>query len=79
MIIKIQVPFQGNGALLVYNKKRTFECALDYDENTAAYMKIKKIIAAKGILGLKAYFPAELRSKDELAINVVECLPESRF
>jgi hypothetical protein len=65
--------------MLVYNKKRSFECMLDYNENPTAYTKIREIIKAKGILGLKAYFPAELRSKDELAVNVAECLPESRF
>lgn len=78
MILKIQVPL-GSGGMLVYNKKRTFECILGHDKNPAAYMRIKKIINEKGILGLKGYFAAELRSKDELAINVAECLPESRF
>ena len=79
MVIKIQLPLGGNGGMLVYNKKRNFECVLDYEKNPAAYTRIKKIISGKGILGLKAYFAAELRSKDELAINVAECLPESRF
>lgn len=79
MIIKIQLPMQGNGGMLVYNKKRNFECMLDYEKNPAAYTRIKKMISEKGILGLKAFFAAELRSKDELAINVGECLPESRF
>jgi hypothetical protein len=78
MVLKIQVPV-GDGGLLVYNKKRNFECLLNYDENPAAYTRIKKIVREKGILGMKAYFAAELRSKDELAINVAECLPESRF
>jgi len=79
MILKIQVPFTGDGRMLVYNKKRSFECFLEYDENPVAYKRIKKIVNEKGILGLKAYFAAELRSKDELAINIAECLPESRF
>lgn len=78
MVLKIQVPL-GSGGMLVYNKKRTFECILSHDKNPAAYTRIKKIINEKGILGLKGYFAAELRSKDELAINVAECLPESRF
>ena len=79
MVLKIQVPLSDTGMMLVYNKKRTFECVLNYDKNPAAYTRIKKIINEKGILGLKAFFAAELRSKDELAINVAECLPESRF
>ena len=79
MVLKIQVPAQGDGGMLVYNKKRTFECVLEHDKNPDAYMRIKKMVKEKGILGMKAYFAAELRSKDELAINVAGCLPESRF
>ena len=79
MVIKIQLPLEGNAGMFVYNKKRNFECMLDYETDPAAYRRIKKIISEKGILGLKAYFAAELRSKDELAVNVAECLPESRF
>jgi len=79
MVIKIQLPLGGSGSMLVYNKKRSFECVLDPGENPTAYSRIKEMISGKGILGLKAYFAAELRSKDELAINVAECLPESRF
>lgn len=79
MVIKIQLPLGGSGSMLVYNKKRSFECILDPGENPTAYSRIKEMINGKGILGLKAYFAAELRSKDELAINVAECLPEARF
>ena len=79
MVLKVQASMQGYGGMLVYNKKRTFECVLEYNKNPDAYVRIKKIISEKGILGLKAYFTAELRSKDELAINVADCLPESRF
>lgn len=79
MVLMIQVPLRGKGGLLVYNKKRSFECILDNDKNPVAYARITKIIKEKGIHGLKAHFAAELRSKDELAINVAECLPESRF
>jgi len=78
MILKVQIP-RGEGGMLVYNKKRNFECFLDRDKNPAAYTRIEKIVSEKGIHGLKAYFAAELRSKDQLAINVAECLPESRF
>ena len=52
---------------------------MEYDKNPISYARIKRMISEKGILGLKAYFAAELRSKDELAINIAECLPESRF
>jgi len=79
MVLKIQIPLGGNGGLLIYNKKQSFKCVVEYDKNPVAYGRIKTMVKEKGILGLKAFFPAELRSKDELAINVAECLPESRF
>ena len=79
MVLKVQIPLAGNGGLLVYNKKQSFKCFLEYDKNRVAYERITTIVKEKGILGLKAFFAAELRSKDELAINVAECLPESRF
>jgi len=78
MVLKIQVSLNDTG-MLVYNKKRTFECFLDCDKDQVAYTKLEKIINEKGILGVKAYFAAELRSKDQLAINIAECLSESRF
>ena len=78
MVLKIQVCLNDVG-MLVYDKKRTFECFLDYDKNPTVYTRLEKIIREKGILGLKAYFAAELKSRDELVVSVAECLPESRF
>ena len=80
MVLRIwEIPVTGNGGMIVCNKKRSFECLLEYGKNPVAYARIKKVINEKGIGGMRAYFAAELRSKDELAINIVECLPESRF
>lgn len=79
MVIKVQIPCGSVGGILIYNKKRNFECVLTRNENPTAYGRIQELVKAKGILGLKAYFQAELRSKYELAINVGEYLPESRF
>ena len=80
MVLRIRAsPLGGNRRMLVYNKKRSFECFLEYTNNPVAYERIEKIINEKGILGEMAYFAAELRSKDELAVNVAGCLPESRF
>ena len=80
MVLRIwEIPVTGNGGMIVCNKKRSFECLLEYGKNPVAYARIKKVINEKGIGGMRAYFAAELRSKDELAINIAECLPESRF
>ena len=78
MILEIQVP-PSNDMMPMCNRKQNFECFLVYNKNPVAYARIKKIVNERGIHGVKAYFAAELRSRDELAINVAECLPESRF
>lgn len=78
MVLKVQVTLNDTG-MLVYNKKRTFECFLNQDKNPVTYTRIERIINEKGINGVKAYFAAELRSKDELVVDVARCLPESRF
>jgi len=78
MVLEIQVP-PGNDMMPMCNKKRNFECFLVYNKNPVAYARIKKMVSERGIHGVKAYFAAEFRSRDELAINVAECLPESRF
>ena len=79
MVLKIQIPATGNDDVLVYNKRRSFVCSLECGKNPVAYARIKKTVNEKGILGRMGYFAAELRSKDELAINIAKCLPESRF
>lgn len=79
MIVKIQVPLEGSGGLLVYNEKRTFKCGLNREENPAGYDRIESIIKEKGVYGAKGYFAAELKSKDELVVKVVELSDEHRF
>ena len=79
MVLRILASVDGNPRMTICNKKRSFECFLEYDKDPVAYERIKKMLNEKGIGGLMGYFAAELRSKDELAINIAECLPESRF
>ncbi|KAG6907547.1 hypothetical protein DXG01_008533 [Tephrocybe rancida] len=87
IIIKIQQaynlaknrPEPGAGPLLVYTKKRDFVCRIRREDTPAAYDRISSTIAAKGVGGAKAYFAAELKSKDELAVKVSEVLAEQPF
>jgi len=85
MVIKVQVPHTGtaptmqDGTMLVYDKKREFVCMLEAAGNEAAYMRIAQTVWTRGVGGAKAYFPAELRSKDELVIKVGEVLAEQPF
>lgn len=85
MVIKVQVPHTGraptlgDGSMLVYDKKRELVCMLEARENPETYMRIAKTIWEKGVGSAKAYFPAELKSKDELVIKVGEVLAEQPF
>ncbi|TFK37232.1 hypothetical protein BDQ12DRAFT_713611 [Crucibulum laeve] len=65
IIIKVQAPMhQGAAPLLIYTKKRDF---------------VSKVVKAKGVGGVKAYFAAELKSKDELVVKISEVLAEQPF
>ncbi|KAH9837635.1 uncharacterized protein C8Q71DRAFT_753664 [Rhodofomes roseus] len=85
MVIKVQVPYTGraptmqDGLMLVYDKKRDFVCTLRPGDNREAYMRIAQTVWTKGVGGAKAYFPAELKSRDELVIKVGEVLAEQPF
>ncbi|KDR76284.1 hypothetical protein GALMADRAFT_247597 [Galerina marginata CBS 339.88] len=87
LIIKVQVPYDittkgalpGGNPLLVYTKKRDFVCHLKRPDKPAAYDQLSKIIVEKGVGGGKAYFAAELKSRDELIVKVSEVLAEQPF
>ncbi|EIW78283.1 ankyrin [Coniophora puteana RWD-64-598 SS2] len=78
MVIKVQSNL-GQGPLLVYNKKRDLNCYIHRSDNPRGYDEIVKVIRAKGPMGLKAYFAAQLKSKDELVIKISEVLAEQPF
>ncbi|CCM05818.1 uncharacterized protein FIBRA_08052 [Fibroporia radiculosa] len=90
LVVKVQAPYRSpdmqprraseeSGDLLVYDKKRSLTCRIRKAENGSAYMRILRTVREKGIGGLKAYFPAELKSKDELVVKVGEVLAEQPF
>ncbi|KAK7455847.1 hypothetical protein VKT23_010884 [Stygiomarasmius scandens] len=92
LIVKIQVPLvdtpdgerpaPGDEPLVVYTKKRDFVCSIkkgDQANGGAAYDTISDVIKKKGHRGAKAYFAAELRSKDELVVKISEVLAEQPF
>ncbi|KAK7455846.1 hypothetical protein VKT23_010883 [Stygiomarasmius scandens] len=91
LIIKVQVPWMntsdggrpapGDGDLAVYTKKRDFVCGIKKTDQAdgASYDKIVDVIKTKGIRGAKAYFAAELRSRDELVVKISEVLAEQPF
>jgi len=82
MIVKIQVPGLGDvpldqGDMLVYNKRRDFEVYLRPESGREAYLALRRVIKEQGTMGgLKAYFTAELRSKDELAVKAEVIAPQ---
>ena len=88
MIIKVQVPFDisrgmsvdsSHGNLLIYSKNRNFVCGVRRSDGPTAYDRISNIVRTKGVGGAKAYFAAELKSKDELLVKVSEVLAEQPF
>lgn len=75
MLIKVQLPPGGGlGAMLVYNRTRTFMCQLLERNQPQAYKALSKVIQERGTLGLKGYFTAELLSQDQLAIKAADIL-----
>jgi hypothetical protein len=81
IVIKVQVPAIAGttGDMLVYTKKRDFICTIRYEDNGNGYTHLADVVRTKGAGGLKAYFAAELRSKDELLVKVSELLAEQPF
>ncbi len=82
LIIKVQVPMSGGiptQPLMVYTKKRDFVCMIRKNDNEAGYRRICDVIRTKGVSGLKAYFAAELKTKNELVVKVGEVLAEQPF
>jgi len=54
-------------------------CTLEAAGNEETSMRIAQTVWTKGVGGAKAYFPAELKSRDELVIKVGEVLAEQPF
>lgn len=80
IIVKIQVPMtQHTNSLLIYTKKRDFVCHVRRGDCPQEYDKVMKVVKAKGAGGAKAYFAAELRSKDELVVKISQVLAEQPF
>ncbi|KAM5540758.1 hypothetical protein V8D89_005402 [Ganoderma adspersum] len=88
VIIKVQVPFSLDtggptreefGDMMVYDKKRSFVCRLRRQDGEDAYLRLSRTVRAHGVAGAKAYFSAELRSKDELVVKYKEVLGEQPF
>ncbi|KAI0270585.1 hypothetical protein BC834DRAFT_521305 [Gloeopeniophorella convolvens] len=79
MIIKVQVGMLISMPLLVYDSKKEVVCQLPREDAPAAFDHVQEIVRSKGTLGLKAYFAAELKSRDNLVIKVDDVLAEQPF
>jgi hypothetical protein len=87
LVIKVQVPYNmltnkpqaGSETLFIYSKERDFVCRVNREDGPAAYDRITRVIQSKGVGGAKAYFAAELKSKDELVVKISEVLAEQPF
>jgi hypothetical protein len=54
-------------------------CTISRSGNTTAYDEVVRAVRSRGVGGVKAYFAAELRSRDELVVKVFEPLAEQPF
>jgi hypothetical protein len=54
-------------------------CTISRNGNANAYDEIVRTVRSKGVGGVKAYFAAELRSRDELVVKISEPLAEQPF
>ncbi|KAG5642680.1 hypothetical protein DXG03_002338 [Asterophora parasitica] len=86
LVIKIQLPFnpvtnrgEPGRPLFIYTKKRDFVCSVHRKDCPKEYDRVAEAIVQKGPGGAKAYFAAELRSKDELVVKVADVLAEQPF
>ena len=82
-VIKVQLPaftVQGQtGDCFAYTKNRDFVCKFRQNENPNAWESLIYVIKNKGVGGLKAYFAADMRSKDEILLKISEVLAEQPF
>lgn len=62
--------------ILIYNRTRDFQCCIRRDGQREVYDVLDRVIRAKGSMGLKGYFTAELESEDRLKIKVKDMLAE---
>ena len=81
IIIKVQTPgvSASIAPMLVYDAKRQLVCNLLREDAPAQYDRLAEVVRSKGTFGLKAYFAADLKSKDELIIKIDEVLAEQPF
>jgi len=80
IVIKVQVPLSPvSPGMLVYTKKRDFVCNIRQQDNREGYDRLVDVVRMKGVGGLKAYFVADLKSKDELVVKISDVLAEQPF
>ncbi|KAI9065998.1 ankyrin [Trametes sanguinea] len=87
-VVKVQVPFDLTnrhaidaevGDLMVYDKRRDLVCRIRRQDCEEGYLRLSRTVRRMGLSGMKAYFPAEMHSRDELVVKVSEVLPEQDF
>ncbi len=54
-------------------------CRVRWCDGPAAYDRILKVVRTRGVGGAKAYFAAELKTKEGLVVDVDEVLSEQPF
>jgi hypothetical protein len=86
LAVKVRVPYvdgrpgpSSTAPLHVSTRRRDFVCTVVRADCPAAYDAVSVVVRNKGVDALKAYFPAELVSRDELVVKIGEVLAEQPF
>ncbi|KAJ3548490.1 hypothetical protein NMY22_g1242 [Coprinellus aureogranulatus] len=79
-VVKIQIPpilKRPDGSyndMMVYTQKRDFSCMVRRHDCPQEFDRVYDVIKNKTPTGLKGYFVAEIRSREEFAVKITDVL-----
>ncbi|KIJ50946.1 hypothetical protein M422DRAFT_59022 [Sphaerobolus stellatus SS14] len=82
LVIKIQIPYppwKGPAHVWFIPKREIWSARYAHKKNGSNYDTLISVIKEKGVGGAKAYFTAEMTSKDELIVKTGDVLAEQSF
>jgi hypothetical protein len=65
---------RGQSAVVIHDKTKRFSCTILPEGQQEEHARLEGVIREKGLMGLKAFFMAELESEDNLKIKIGDML-----
>ena len=65
---------RGQSAVIIHDKTKRFSCTILPEGQQEVHARLEGVIREKGLMGLKAFFMAELESEDNLKIKIGDML-----